>query len=208
MISSLLSLDLPQNILLADFHLGRFVLQILLFVLSLWLIFLILIQRGKGGGLTGALGGSGGSSAFGAKAGDAFTKVTVVSATIWILLCMVTIASINRPPPPEQAINNDAKIGGSADDSESMGDPARWAALTDTDTSEGMVRCQFQFIHGRQRSAADDAGEPDTSNDFVPSGEASGDAEEPAMGDASEDEDAAAVEDAPEAEGESTDEDE
>ena len=70
MISSLLSLDLPQNILLADFHLGRFILQLLLFVVSLWLIFLVLIQRGKGGGLTGALGGSGGSSAFGAKAGD------------------------------------------------------------------------------------------------------------------------------------------
>ena len=117
MISSLLSLDLSQNILLADFSLKSFILQILLFAVSLWLIFLVLIQRGKGGGLTGALGGSGGSSAFGAKAGDAFTKVTVVSASIWILLCMVTIASINPPPPPEQSVNNDAVIG--ADDESS-----------------------------------------------------------------------------------------
>jgi len=88
MISSILSLDLSQSILLADFNLTRFILQLLLFVLSLWLIFLVLIQRGKGGGLTGALGGSGGSSAFGAKAGDAFTRVTVVSATLWIFPVM------------------------------------------------------------------------------------------------------------------------
>jgi len=55
---------------------------------SLFLIMLVLVQRGRGGGLAGALGGMGGSSAFGAKAGDVFTKVTVVSATFWILLCI------------------------------------------------------------------------------------------------------------------------
>jgi len=103
MISSLLLLDLPQTVLLADFNLPMFLMKALLFAVSLWLIFLVLIQRGKGGGLTGALGGSGGSSAFGAKAGDAFTKVTVVSATIWIFLCMLTIAWVNPPPPPEAA---------------------------------------------------------------------------------------------------------
>lgn len=51
--------------------------------LSLFLILLILVQRGKGGGLTGALGGPGGQSAFGSKAGDTFTLITVVVATIW-----------------------------------------------------------------------------------------------------------------------------
>ena len=58
---------------------------------------LILVQRGKGGGLTGALGGMGGQSAFGAKAGDAFTKITTITSIIWITLCMLTIALFNPP---------------------------------------------------------------------------------------------------------------
>ncbi|MDR2438761.1 MAG: preprotein translocase subunit SecG [Planctomycetaceae bacterium] len=58
-----------------------------LFVLSVVMIFLILIQRGKGGGLAGAFGGMGGQSAFGTKAGDMFTKITIVTAIIWIVLC-------------------------------------------------------------------------------------------------------------------------
>lgn len=86
----------------AQFQVGLELLKLLLFVSSLWLIFLILIQRGKGGGLSAALGGGGGDSAFGAKAGDAFTKITVISALVWIGLCMVTIARYN---PPERATN-------------------------------------------------------------------------------------------------------
>ncbi|NIL97112.1 MAG: preprotein translocase subunit SecG, partial [Planctomycetales bacterium] len=58
-------------------------------------ILLVLVQRGRGGGLTGALGGMGGQSAFGTKAGDMFTRITVGAAIFWILLCMVTIALFN-----------------------------------------------------------------------------------------------------------------
>jgi len=54
----------------------------LIILVSLFLICLILIQRGKGGGLAGAFGGVGGSSAFGTKAGDTFTRITVVTAAI------------------------------------------------------------------------------------------------------------------------------
>jgi preprotein translocase subunit SecG len=61
--------------------------QIVLSILAIFLILLILVQRGRGGGLTGALGGMGGSSAFGAKAGDVFTRITIVTATIWICVC-------------------------------------------------------------------------------------------------------------------------
>ncbi len=82
---------------------GLIILEFLLFVGSFFMMLLILVQRGKGGGLTGALGGMGGQSAFGAKAGDVFTKVTVVTAIIWICLCMVTIAAYNPPPRPSQA---------------------------------------------------------------------------------------------------------
>jgi preprotein translocase subunit SecG len=62
---------------------------------SLFLILLVLVQRGRGGGLTGALGGVGGQSAFGTKAGDLFTRITVVCAVLWIFLCMLTIVTLN-----------------------------------------------------------------------------------------------------------------
>lgn len=68
---------------------GQSLLGFLLVVMAVFLILLILVQRGRGGGLAGALGGMGGSSAFGAKAGDIFTRITIVAATIWIILCIV-----------------------------------------------------------------------------------------------------------------------
>jgi len=67
------------------------ILNTMLVLMSLFLICLVLIQRGKGGGLAGAFGGSGGSSAFGTKAGDTFTRITVVTASIWILLAMLLV---------------------------------------------------------------------------------------------------------------------
>lgn len=76
-------------LLFGDFF--NFVLEFMLFCASGFMILLVLVQRGRGGGLTGALGGMGGQSAFGAKAGDVFTKITVISAIIWIFLCLITI---------------------------------------------------------------------------------------------------------------------
>ncbi len=106
--------------LLAELNLSLLFMEILLFGSSLFLMLLILVQRGKGGGLTGALGGMGGQSAFGSKAGDAFTKITVVTAVIWIMLCMVTIAAFNPPPAPKQTKNDEATItsmmGGAEDE--------------------------------------------------------------------------------------------
>lgn len=61
-----------------------------LFLLSIFLILLVLVQRGKGGGLVGALGGMGGQSAFGAKAGGIFWA-TSVAAGLWILLCVCSV---------------------------------------------------------------------------------------------------------------------
>ncbi|HUG92159.1 MAG TPA: preprotein translocase subunit SecG, partial [Planctomycetaceae bacterium] len=60
--------------------------MILLLVVGLLLMGIILLQRGRGGGLAGAFGGMGGQSAFGTKAGDVFTKITIVMAVIWVLL--------------------------------------------------------------------------------------------------------------------------
>src|SRR5919197_1061422 len=64
---------------------------IILSFLAIFLILLVLVQRGRGGGLAGALGGMGGSSAFGAKAGDIFTRITIVTASIWIVICLIAL---------------------------------------------------------------------------------------------------------------------
>ncbi len=68
-----------------------------LFIISTFLILLILLQQGRGGGLTGALGGPGGQSAFGTKAGDIFTRITIVTAGIWIFLAAVCVYRFNEP---------------------------------------------------------------------------------------------------------------
>jgi preprotein translocase subunit SecG len=70
---------------------GQYLLMTLLFVTSVFLILLVLVQRGRGGGLAGAFGGAGGQSAFGTRAGDVFTRVTIVVATIWIILCAASV---------------------------------------------------------------------------------------------------------------------
>ncbi len=85
-----------------------------LLVTAIILIVLVLIQRGKGGGLIGALGGMGGQSAFGAKAGDVFTRVTIGVAFFWIVLCMCALKFMK----PAQYLGTDepsAPISGSAD---------------------------------------------------------------------------------------------
>jgi preprotein translocase subunit SecG len=78
-------------------------LNIVVILLSLLLILIVLVQRGKGGGLAGAFGGAGGSSAFGSRAGDAFTKITLYMASVWVLVIMIHVKVAQRdnlPPPP------------------------------------------------------------------------------------------------------------
>ncbi len=70
------------------------ILNVLVLITSVLLILLVLIQRGKGGGLAGAFGGAGGSSAFGSRAGDMFTRITIVLAFVWIVLIMVEVKAI------------------------------------------------------------------------------------------------------------------
>ena len=64
---------------------------LLLSFVAVFLILLVLVQRGRGGGLAGALGGMGGQSAFGAKAGDVFTRITIVTAIVWIVLTVIAV---------------------------------------------------------------------------------------------------------------------
>lgn len=62
----------------------------LLIFVGILLMIIILLQRGRGGGLAGAFGGAGGQSAFGTRAGDVFTKITAVMAILWVFLAGVS----------------------------------------------------------------------------------------------------------------------
>ena len=86
-------------ILLAAGSFMHFLFGTLMLVISVFLILLVLVQRGRGGGLTGALGGAGGQSAFGTKAGDTFTRVTYGAAILWIFVCMMAIKVLQVPAP-------------------------------------------------------------------------------------------------------------
>ena len=79
-------------LLLAAFK--HVVLGFSLFFISFFLIFIVLIQRGRGGGLSGALGGTG-QSAFGSRAGDEMTYITLIVSAIWIFLCVLCIWVLN-----------------------------------------------------------------------------------------------------------------
>jgi preprotein translocase subunit SecG len=71
---------------------------VLMFLAALFLILLVLVQRGRGGGLSGALGGMGGQSAFGTRAGDTFTYVTIWASAAWILLCIAAVKFLGFQP--------------------------------------------------------------------------------------------------------------
>jgi len=106
------------------------VLYVLVMLTSVFLIGLVLIQRGKGGGLAGAFGGSGGSSAFGTKAGDIFTKITMITAGVWIALSMLLVRlsnSVSNDPFADAAGTESRGAitpGGAADADKAGTDPA------------------------------------------------------------------------------------
>ena len=95
--------------------------------ISVMLIGIILLQRGRGGGLVGALSGLGGQSAFGTKAGDTFTRITIAIAAVWVVLAGLhgillrsNTEKFKNDPPSISSTSKD-KDGGAAksDDSKS-----------------------------------------------------------------------------------------
>ena len=91
-----------------------FVLQILLLLAGIFMMMIILLQRGRGGGLAGAFGGAGGQSAFGTKAGDVFTWITVGTATVWVLLAGIGGCAMRSASTSYQNTLPDAVPGATA----------------------------------------------------------------------------------------------
>ena len=108
-------------------------------LVSLLLIGLILLQKNRGAGLSGAFGGVGGHTAFGTKTGDFLTWVTVSLAVLFLLLAVLlnfafeptSIAGTTAAPAPVSPaaavpIGTDAPAGGGtwAGDAQPTGTPA------------------------------------------------------------------------------------
>ncbi len=94
---------------LAQMTWGQWFLAMMLIFVCVFLMIVILLQRGRGGGLAGAFGGAGGTAAFGAKTGDVFTWITVVVAAIFVFLAVVanyafdmSASPVTTAPPTEE----------------------------------------------------------------------------------------------------------
>ncbi len=72
------------------------VLQVLISILGVFIILLVLIQRGRGQGLAGAFGGTGGTSLLGTRAGTFIGKVTGWTVGVFIVLAIVMNILANR----------------------------------------------------------------------------------------------------------------
>jgi preprotein translocase subunit SecG len=92
-------------LILASFYID--VLLLLFVLVSLMLTAVILIQKPRGGGLSGAFGGAGGGaqSAFGSRTGDFLTWFTVGCFVAFLLLAMGLTWTIR---PPNEAIEEEA----------------------------------------------------------------------------------------------------
>ena len=91
--------------LFADVSTGSIALNIVILILSFLLMFIVLIQRGKGGGLAGAFGGAGGSSPFGSRAADQFVRITLWFAAVWVLVIMIHVKVVKADVSAEKDAN-------------------------------------------------------------------------------------------------------
>jgi preprotein translocase subunit SecG len=84
------------------------ILRILFVICCVALVLIILIQKGRGGGLSGAFGGGMASNILGSKTGDFLTWVTIVFVAVF-LFTAILLAKYDRPVvaagpelPPDQ----------------------------------------------------------------------------------------------------------
>lgn len=131
--------------------------MMLLLGLGFFMILLVLLQRGRGGGLVGALGGAGGQSAFGTRAGDVFTKITVVVATFWVLTAgfggmalrsAATSASSNLPET--------IAVPGAPDDLGTTAAPL--GELPEMETADDPAAVEAPIVDDKPEAGSTDAG--------------------------------------------------
>lgn len=74
------------------------VVAVLFVICCVSLVLIILIQKGRGGGLSGAFGGAMASGILGSKTGDFLTWVTIVLVGVFLTLAVV-MAKFYKPSP-------------------------------------------------------------------------------------------------------------
>ena len=138
--------------------------MILLMFVSILLILVILLQRGRGGGLVGALSGLGGQSAFGTKAGDMFTRITIGIAAVWVLLAGIAghvlrehTKKFEGTPPEIKSLTKDTGAGAT-----STIDNSKEAGTNGSGLKEGTK------ADGDPKSPAKKESEGDKANKTVP----------------------------------------
>jgi len=91
----------------------RGIITFLFSAICILLMIVILLQKGRGGGLAGAFGGAGGHSAFGAKTGDVFTYVTIVLTFLFVTVAVIGNFTFvpDNPVEEQPALVSDAGPG-------------------------------------------------------------------------------------------------
>lgn len=106
-----------------------------LFVLTcLFMMLVILIQKPKGGGLSGAFGGAGGSSQAltGAKTGDVLTIITIICFVLFLALSMSLVYAIRAEVTPKSASTTPA----SNTPAQTTTTPTQSPATTESETTQ------------------------------------------------------------------------
>lgn len=131
---------------------------IVFIVVCLLLIMVVLLQKGRGGGLGAAFGGAG-SSAFGTRTGDVFTWITIVLTALFLLLAIgatfvyrPTASKVLKPTfaPAEGPIyettsvtidcgTSNAKIAYTTDGKEPTEDRAKLSGMVDVSVEPGQT---------------------------------------------------------------------
>ena len=106
------------------------VVMVLWVCVTIALILLILIQKGKGGGLSGAFGGLGAGGLLGTKTGDFLTWVTIGFVVGFLGLAVLLVKYYKPIPPEDTPMSNlegapptDAGAGAGTTGSEATGTP-------------------------------------------------------------------------------------
>ncbi len=82
---------------------------------TICLILLILVQKGRGGGLSGAFGGAGGgASLLGTKTGDFLTWVTICLVVLFLVLAIIMV-KFYRPTSSDDLSQTPAPVSAPAE---------------------------------------------------------------------------------------------
>ncbi len=160
---------------------------VLMCVTAVFLMLIVLVQRGRGGGLAGAFGGAGGQSAFGTKAGDLFTRITIGAATFWILLCIAALGLLGKErsrfgedgkkegssmsAPDGAGADDGAADDGATDDGAGADDGATDDGATDGGATDGGATGAATDGDEASAGGSGDSGEPDSSGGADPVGD-------------------------------------